>query len=67
MIPVSVLGVMLFFAGIELAMSARDVGSEKTDFYILIFTAGFSIWNVGIGFLAGLIMQFLVKRKWFKG
>ena len=67
MIPVSVLGVMLFFAGIELAMSARDVGSDKTDFYILLFSAGFSIWNVGIGFLAGLIMQFLVKRKWFKG
>jgi len=67
MIPTSVLGVMLLFAGIELAMSARDVGPEKTDFYILLFTAGFSIWNVGIGFLAGLIMQFLVKPKWSKG
>ena len=67
MIPTSVLGVMLFFAGIELAMSARDVGSEKTDFYILLFTAGFAIWNVGIGFLAGLIIQFLVRCKWFKG
>jgi len=67
MIPTSVLGVMLFFAGIELAMSARDVGPEKTDFFILLFTAGFAVWNVGIGFMAGLIIQFLVKRKWFKG
>jgi len=67
MIPLSVLGVMLFFAGIELAMSARDAGSDKNDFYILLFTAGFSLWNVGIGFLVGLIMQILVKRKWFKG
>ena len=66
MIPSSVLGVILLFAGLELAMSARDVGSEKKDFYVLLFTAGFSLWNVGIGFLAGLIMQVLVKRKWFK-
>jgi len=67
MIPSSVLGVILIFAGLELAMSARDVGPEKTDFYILLITAGFSLWNVGIGFLAGIIMQILVKRKWFKG
>jgi len=66
MIPASVLGVILIFAGLELAMSARDVGPEKADFYVLLFTAGFSLWNVGIGFLAGLIMQVLVRRKWFK-
>ena len=66
MIPPAVLGVMLFFAGVELAMSARDVSREKTDFFILLITAGFAVWNVGIGFLAGLIMQVLVKRKWFK-
>ena len=62
MIPSSVLGVILFFAGLELAMSARDVGPGKDNFYILLVTAGFSLWNVGIGFLAGLVMQELVKR-----
>ena len=66
MMSTSVLGVILFFAGLELAMSARDVGSEKTDFYILLITAGFSLWNVGIGFLAGVLMQVLLKRKWLK-
>ncbi|MCL2294676.1 MAG: putative sulfate/molybdate transporter [Spirochaetes bacterium] len=66
MIPASVLGVILFFAGLELAMAARDVGPEKNDFYILIIAAGFSIWNVGIGFLAGLIAQEMIKRNIFK-
>jgi len=66
MIPSSVLGVILFFAGLELAMSARDVGPDKSDFYILLITAGFSLWNVGIGFLAGLIAQELLKRKIFQ-
>ncbi|MCL2856719.1 MAG: sulfate transporter [Oscillospiraceae bacterium] len=66
MIPSSVLGVILFFAGLELAMSARDVGPEKSDFYVLLITASFSLWNVGIGFLAGLIVQELLKRNVFR-
>lgn len=66
MIPSSVLGVILFFAGLELAMSARDVGPEKSDFYILLVTAGFSLWNIGIGFIAGLVMQEMIKRRIFK-
>ncbi|MCL2234989.1 MAG: putative sulfate/molybdate transporter [Defluviitaleaceae bacterium] len=60
-IPVPVLGVILFMAGLELAMSARDIGSDKQDFYIMLITAGFSLWNVGIGFVAGLIAQQVVK------
>lgn len=57
---------MLFFAGLELAVSARDVGHEKSDFYILLVTAGFSLWNMGIGFIAGLVMQEMLKRKIFR-
>lgn len=63
--PLSVLGVILFFAGLELAVSARDI-KEKNDFYILLVTAGFAVWNMGVGFLAGLIMQECIKRKIFK-
>jgi len=66
LIPSAVLGVILFFAGLELAMSARDVGPEKSDYYILFVTAGFSLWNVGVGFLAGLIVYQLVTRGLFR-
>ena len=64
MIPSGVLGVIMFFAGLELAMSARDMGSEKNDFFVMLITAGFSIWNVGIGFLAGLVVHEMVKRRY---
>ncbi len=64
--PESVLGVILFFAGLELAVSAHDLGPVKSDYYILLVTAGFSLWNIGIGFAAGLIMQEMLKRKFFK-
>lgn len=61
--PECVLGVILFFAGMELAISAKDVSREKNDFYILLITAGFGMWNMGAGFLAGVILQELIKRK----
>ena len=64
--PASVLGVILFFAGLELAVSARDVGREKSDYYTLLVTAGFSLWNMGIGFIAGLVMQEMLKKNIFK-
>ncbi|HBC94794.1 MAG TPA: sulfate transporter [Pelotomaculum sp.] len=64
--PLSVLGVILFFAGLELAVSARDVGREREDYCILLVTAGFSIWNMGAGLLAGVLIQELLKRRIFK-
>ncbi|MFX4262134.1 putative sulfate/molybdate transporter [Pelotomaculum propionicicum] len=64
--PSSVLGVILFFAGLELAVTARDVGREKSDYYTLLVTAGFAAWNMGAGFVAGIVMQELIKRKVFK-
>jgi len=42
------------------------LGPEKSDFYTLLVTAGFSLWNMGIGFIAGLVMQEMLKRKIFK-
>lgn len=65
-IPSCVIGVFLFFAGLELAMTAREIEPEKKNFFVLLITAGFSLWNVGLGFLAGLIAQEVVKRNWLK-
>lgn len=64
--PACVLGVILFIAGLELAVSARNVGREKTDYFTLMVTASFSLWNMGAGFVAGLIVQELLKRKLLK-
>jgi len=64
--PQSVLGVILFFAGLELAAPAWDTGQERKDQYLLLVTAGFSLWNIGIGFAVGLILQELLKRKWIE-
>lgn len=63
MLPAAVLGVILFFAGLELALSAQDYGQEKSDFYVMLVTAAFGIINMGVGFLAGIILYQLIQRK----
>ena len=60
--PKSVLGVILFFAGLELAASTRSEGMEKRDYFVMLITAGFSLWNVGLGFAVGAILHLLIQK-----
>jgi len=52
MFPQSVLGVILFLAGLQLALGSRDVGAEKADRFVVLATAAFAIWNVGVAVLS---------------
>ena len=63
MFPAAILGVILFFAGVELALSSRDVGSNKNDFYVMLVTAGVATWNMGAAFVAGVLLYQAIKRK----
>lgn len=64
--PNAILGVILFFAGAELAMVIRDVGDRKTDYYVMIVVAAFAMWNMGAAFLAGVLLDNLIRRGWIK-
>ena len=64
--PKAVLGVILFFAGAELAISTRDIGSKKEDFYVMLVVAGFAMWNMGAAFLAGVILHQALERGWVR-
>ena len=60
--PKAMLGVILMFAGIELAMSAKDVPREKSQFYLFLITAAFSMFNIALGFILGLVLQVLIDK-----
>lgn len=64
--PTSVLGVILFFAGLQLALGSRDTSSEKADRFIVLATAGLAVWNVGIAVLFGIAIHHLAKRDLLK-
>lgn len=61
--PAGILGVILCFAGLELASVAKGIGWEREDAYVMLATAGISLWNIGVGFLVGLILYYAIKYK----
>ncbi len=64
--PNAILGVILFFAGSELAMVVRDIGNKKADFYVMLIVAAFAMWNMGVAFLVGVIMDNALRREWIR-
>jgi hypothetical protein len=60
--PPSILGVILFFTGLELASISKDIGSKRSGFYIMLVTAGLAMWNMGVAYLAGLILYYGVEK-----
>ena len=63
MIPSAILGVILFFAGLELASIVWDISTRKEDIYVLLVTTGIAIINIGIAFVAGLALYYALQRK----
>jgi uncharacterized protein YjeT (DUF2065 family) len=61
--PPSILGVILFFAGLELASITRDIGNKPSDIYLMLVTAGLAMWNMGVAYLVGLALYFSVEKK----
>jgi len=64
--PRSILGVILFFAGIELALVVKDIKLERQNLFVLLVTAGTAMWNMGVAYLAGLILYYGLQRRLFK-
>ncbi|MBI4283621.1 MAG: sulfate transporter [Chloroflexi bacterium] len=66
MIPSAILGVILFFAGLELASivwGVWDIGTSKEDIYVLLVTTGIAVINIGIAFVAGLALYYALQKK----
>ncbi len=64
--PKAILGVILFFAGAELAVTTKDIGGKKEDVYVMLVVAGFAMWNMGAAFLAGVLLHQALRRGWLR-
>ena len=60
--PHAVLGVILFLTGAQLALGSCDFSKNKEERFITLVTAAFSMWNVGLAFVAGVMLAYLKKR-----
>ncbi|KAI3977337.1 hypothetical protein MKX01_000250 [Papaver californicum] len=61
--PVGLLGVLLLFAGIELAMTSKDMNSKEEAFVMLVCTAVSIGYNAAVGFVGGIILYLLFKLR----
>lgn len=62
--PPAVLGVILFLAGIQLALNGKDAGTEKAERFVVLATAAFAIWNVGLAVVFGFLAHQASRRGW---
>lgn len=60
--PLPVLGVVLFFGGMELASSVNGDASSRGDRVVMAATAGLALWNMGAGYVAGLVLYHAAAR-----
>jgi MFS superfamily sulfate permease-like transporter len=61
MFPHSVLGVILFLTGAQLALGSCDFSKNKGERFITLVTAAFSMWNVGLAFVAGITLALIAR------
>jgi MFS superfamily sulfate permease-like transporter len=64
--PRPILGVILFFAGAELALVVRDIKLQRENLFVMLVTAGTAMWNMGVAYLAGLLLYYGIQKRWFK-
>lgn len=64
--PTALLGVILLFGGLELATGALDNGLARADRYVFLLTAGLAMWNMGVGYLAGLALWYAFRWGWLR-
>jgi MFS superfamily sulfate permease-like transporter len=61
--PLPVLGVILFFGGIELAVGLDGDTFSRSERTVLVVTAGIALWNMGVAYLAGLLLHHAAQRR----
>lgn len=64
--PQAILGVILFFAGTELALTTKDIGNNKYDYFVMLITAGFAMWNMLAAFIVGAGLYWILQKEWVK-
>lgn len=62
LLPHAVLGVILFLTGSQLALGSCDFSKDKSERFITLCTAAFSMWNVGLAFAVGMTLTVMGRR-----
>ncbi|MBI4562514.1 MAG: sulfate transporter, partial [Candidatus Rokubacteria bacterium] len=62
--PPAILGTVLLFGGLELAASVGLQAETLGERYVMALTAGIALWNMGVAYLAGMLLWVALERGW---
>jgi SulP family sulfate permease len=66
LMPLSILGVLLTFAGLQLALMIQDL-TERRDFFVVLVMLGLTlVFNLAVAFLTGIAVAYVLKAKWIR-
>jgi SulP family sulfate permease len=61
LLPVSILGVLLAFAGIQLALMIQDLHDRGELFVALVMLGLTLVFNLAVAFFGGIVVAYAVK------
>lgn len=64
--PPSVLGVLLFITGLQLAVGNGGLPEARHERAVVLACAAICIWNVAAGFVLGCVLHYAAKRGWLR-
>ena len=63
LLPISILGVLLIFAGSQLAMTVLDIDRRK-DLFVVVLMVGITlVANLAVGFVIGFVLAYALKSE----
>lgn len=63
LIPMAILGVLLLFAGSQLALTVLDI-KERKDMFVVVLILGITLAsNLAAGFMAGILLAYLLRSE----
>jgi MFS superfamily sulfate permease-like transporter len=66
-IPDAVLGALLLFSGIDLALASKPQGYKDADLFLVLLMAAIGVaLNPAIAFAVGLPLAFALQRGWLR-
>jgi SulP family sulfate permease len=66
LIPLSILGVLLVFAGLQLALMIKDVEGRGDLFVVLLMLGLTLVFNLAVAFFVGIAVAWIVRRGWIR-
>jgi hypothetical protein len=51
---------------VEVALVVKDFKLRKQNLFVLLVTPGTAMWNMGVAYLAGLILYYGHQHRWMR-